>query len=194
MFERFSGSARSVVFRGRDHAASENREHIEIRHILLALIDLHPELFAELGNHSINIQEIRSELELSPKPLDVHSALIRLRFSGDSKRLMYSATEEAQLCWKQWTTTPRGDGSPQPEDLRYWESRLRQTIHITRRPGRFFRWILRRTWEVDERHILLGLLTNGESPEAKVLTKRGISVEIARRQLCSESSDPGRGL
>jgi hypothetical protein len=47
------------------------------------------------------------------------------------------------------------------------------------------RWMLRRRWEVDERHILPGLLNGVEYPVVGVLTKRGVTLEAARQRLCA---------
>jgi len=99
MFDRFSSSARSVVFRARDSAVSEGRKSIEPSHILLALIDLHPELFERLSNHPIDLHSVQRELAEVVTPSYVSRGQAKLRFDGQSKRVMQVATREARSCW-----------------------------------------------------------------------------------------------
>jgi hypothetical protein len=186
MFDRFSGSARAVVFRGRDHAASEGQEFIEPKHILFALIDLHPALFERLVGHNVDIQAIRGELAPSPNPPHVYDGRGRLRLNEQSKRIVRAATEEARYCWERWEVTRRGESPVFPDDLSYWESRSRRTIRIANYPRWISRWILRRGWEVDERHMLLGLLGSG-CPEASAFTSQVVDLEDARRRLCAKA-------
>jgi hypothetical protein len=185
MFHRFSGSARSVVFRARDIAVSEGRKSIEPSHILLALIGLHPELFERLSNHPIDLQSVQRELAKITTRSHVSPEPAKLRFDEQSKRVMQVATREARSCWEQWEAPRRTHGQLLPEDQSYWEARFRQPIRTARFCLWFMRWMLRRKWEVDERHILLGLLNGAEYPVVTVLTKRGVTLEAARQQLCA---------
>jgi ATP-dependent Clp protease ATP-binding subunit ClpA len=185
MFDRFSSSARSVVFRARDSAVSEGWKSIEPSHILLALIDLHPELFERLSNHPIDVHSVQRELGAIMPPSHVSREQAKLRFDEQSKRVMQVATREARSCWEQWEAPRRTHGQLLPEDQTYWESRLRQPIRTARFHTWFGRWILRRRWEVDERHLLLGLLSETEYPAVEVLTKRGVTLESARKRLCA---------
>ena len=100
MFHRFSGSARSVVLRARDNAISEGRKFIESDHILLALLDLHSELFEKLLGYRIDIQAVQGELAPLTKPTDVSCAPTKMRFNEQFKPLMSAATEEARTSWK----------------------------------------------------------------------------------------------
>ena len=185
MFHRFSGSARSVVLRARDNAISEGRKFIESDHILLALLDLHSELFEKLLGYRIDIQAVQGELAPLTKPTDVSCAPTKMRFNEQFKPLMSAATEEARTSWKQWEAPRRRVGTVLPEDISYWEARLGQAIGVTH-PSRWLdRWLLRRTWEVDERHLLLGLLKVVEGPAVTVLRKRGVTLEAARQRLCA---------
>jgi hypothetical protein len=108
-----------------------------------------------------------------------------MRFNEQFKPLMSAATEEARTSWKQWEAPRRRVGTVLPEDISYWEARLGQTIGVTH-PSRWLdRWLLRRTWEVDERHLLLGLLKVVEGPAVTVLRKLGVTLEAARQRLCA---------
>ena len=185
MFDRFSSSARSVVFRARDSAASEGRRSIEPSHILLALIDLHPELLERLSNHPIDLHSVQRELAEITTPSNVSLGQAKLRFDEQSKRVMQVATREARSCWEQREAPRRTHGQLLPEDQNYWEARLGQPISTERFHTWLGRWMLRRRWEVDERHLLLGLLNWAEYPAVAVLTKRGVTLESARKRLCA---------
>ena len=185
MFHRFSGSARSVVFRARDSAVSDGRESIEPSHILLALIDLHPELFERLSNYPIDLHSVQRELAENTTPSRASRGLAKLRFDEQSKRVMQVATREARSCWERWEAPRRTRGQLLPEDQSYWEARLGKPIRAAKFDTWFGRWMLRRRWEVDERHLLLGLLNAAEYPAVGVLTKRGLTLESARQRLCA---------
>jgi len=185
MFDRFSSSARSVVFRARDSALSEGRKSIEPSHILLALMDLHPELFERLSNHPIDLHSVQRELAEIMTASYVSRGQAKLRFDEQSNRVMQVATREARSCWEQWEAPRRTHGQLLPEDQSYWEARLRQPIRTARFYTWFGRWMLRRRWEVDERHLLLGLLNGASCPAVAVLTKRGVTLESARQRLCA---------
>lgn len=185
MFDRFSGSARSVLFRARDNAVSEGRKFIEPDHILLALMELHPELFERLFNRPIDLQSVQREIAQLATASQPSPGPTRMRFNEQSKRVMQVATREARSCWEQWEAPRRKPGRMLPEDQSYWEARLRQPIRIAKYPQWLVRWMLRRTWEVDERHLLLGLLQGAEYPGVAVLTKQGVTLEAARQRLCA---------
>lgn len=182
MFDRFTGSARSVILRARDIAHSSSRKFIEPDHILLAMIGLCPELFERL---SVDHQLVQHELEQFAGSPSVTHRPTKLRFNDESKRVMRTATREARSCWEQWEAPRRRPDQMLPDDQNYWEARLRQPITIARLPKWFVRWRLQRKWEVDERHLLLGLLEDTENPGVAVLMKRGVTLEAARKRLCA---------
>ena len=98
---------------------------------------------------------------------------------------MQLATQEARSCWEQWESPRRKPGQMLPEDERYWEARMRQPVSTSRLPKWITRWMLRRTWEVDERHLLLGLLKGTEYPGVAILIKQGVTLEATRQRLCA---------
>jgi Clp amino terminal domain, pathogenicity island component len=185
MFHRFSGSARSVVFHARDNAMSEGSNFIEPGHILLALMDLHPELFEKASEHPIDLQAIHAELAQSKTPLPTSRRGDKLKFNEECRQVLIQATEQARSCWEEWEAPRRKRHHVLPEDLEYWEARMKQPLRKPRFSGRFASWLLRRTWEVDERHLFLGLLEGPESPVLAVLTKQGVTLEAARQRLCA---------
>ena len=185
MFERFNKSARAVVFRARDNAAIEGSHDIEPHHILIALGELHPELLASIVSAPGDAETIRRELRLESNPSGVPQEAGKERLSYRSKQVLVSAIEEAQFCWQKWEQPRRRSGAILPEDLAYWEARLNQPIRMSKRPGWFGRWILRRKGEVDERHLLLGLLKSPDCPLLAVLTKQGVTLAAARQRLCA---------
>jgi ATP-dependent Clp protease ATP-binding subunit ClpA len=102
MFDRFSSSARSVIFRARDTVVSEGRKSIEPSHILLALIDLHPELVERLSKHPIDLHSVQRELAETTTPSHVSHGHAKLRFDEQSKRVMQGASREARFFWERW--------------------------------------------------------------------------------------------
>lgn len=185
MFQRFSGSARSTVFHARDIAQAAGRRLIEPSHILLALMECHPDLFGELSNHPLDLQSVQRDVAQAKAATGLSREVARLRFDEQSKHVMQVATQEARSCWEQWEVPRRKSGQMLSEDRRYWEARFRQPVKTERLPHWILRWILQRTWEVDERHLLLGLLKEGGSPEARILSKHGVTFEVARQRLCA---------
>jgi ATP-dependent Clp protease ATP-binding subunit ClpA len=185
MFHRFSASARSSVNRAAQLASSEGRHFIEPKHILIALIEQQPKLFEKASEHPIDVQAIQAELAQSKTQLHASSQGGKLQFNEDCWQLLKRATEQARSCWKEWEAVRRKGHDVLPEDLEYWESRMKQPLTKPRFSGRFASWLLRRTWEVDERHLFLGLLEGPESPVLAVLTKQGVTLEAARQRLCA---------
>jgi ATP-dependent Clp protease ATP-binding subunit ClpA len=185
MFHRFSRSARSVVFRARDNAVSEGSKFIEPSHILLALIDLHPELFEKASEHPIDLQAIHAELAQSKTHLPTSRRGGKLKFNQECRQVLIQATEQARSCWEEWEARRRKRHHVLPEDLEYWEARMKQPLRKPRFQGRIASWLLRRTWEVDERHLLLGLLKDVECPAVMFVTKRDVTLEAARQRLCA---------
>jgi ATP-dependent Clp protease ATP-binding subunit ClpA len=185
MFDKFLSSARSVVFLAREKAVSEGQILIEPSHIQIALTELHPELFEKLLSLSIDIQAFQCQLASSTIPSQTSHGPVKPKFSKRSKRVMKLATEEARICWELWEAPRRENVDVLQEDIGHWEARMKQTATISKRPPWFVRWMLRRTWEVDERHLLLGLLKDAECPAAVVLTKNGVTLEVVRQRLCA---------
>ncbi|HEX5235309.1 MAG TPA: Clp protease N-terminal domain-containing protein [Silvibacterium sp.] len=179
MFYRYSASARSIVFRARDVSQSEGRALIEPGDILFALTELHPTLFDSLSDSSIDLNEVRDELAQQKTQLPSSAQAPKSRLTKESKQVLILATEQARSCWKQWEAPRRKRQGVVPEDVEYWEARLKKPL---KNPGGL---LLRRTWEVDERHLLLGLLERPESSGVAALTKQGVTLEVARRRLCA---------
>ena len=102
MFHRFNNSARRVVFRARDNAITEGSAYIEPHHILIALGDLHPEVFARLFSVQADAEAVRQDFRLTPNPSDIPHDTGKLRFGNRTKQVLVSATEEAEFCWQKW--------------------------------------------------------------------------------------------
>jgi hypothetical protein len=188
MFERFAESARSVVFRARDNALADREASIRPHHLLLALIDLHPTLLEGILNSPDDLQRIRHDLGPRPNSLGPPPHPSQLRLDEQSRRVLRDATEEARCCWRQAAGqrrhTGHADAPAPPTDLTYWQIRTGQVFSAANLPRGLLRWLLRRRWEVDERHILLGLLREADCPAVRVLTKQGVTIEASRKRLC----------
>lgn len=92
---------------------------------------------------------------------------------------------EAEFCWKRWEAPRRNSGVVLQEDLDYWKARLGREIELDEHPNRSMRWALRRKWEVDDRHIFLGLLKCSECDAVSILIEQGLTLETARQKLCA---------
>ena len=185
MFHRFSDSACSVVTRATQIASSEGGSSIEPRHLLLALIEQQPTVFERALDHAIDLETICAELAQSKTYSPTSSRNHKMRFSEGSRQALIRATEQARSCWREWEAPRRKGRQLLAEDLEYWEARMKQPLRNPRFSGRFESWLLRRTWEVDERHLLLGLLERPESLDVAVLAKQGMILNEARQRLCA---------
>src|SRR5215471_3724170 len=103
MFERFTDSARRIIFFARDQALASREGMIKPDHLLLGLIQLHPELF-EGVLHSANAvylcREVESRCEAPkecPNPTDP-------RFTSELKRVLRNADDEASRQYKRDTS------------------------------------------------------------------------------------------
>jgi hypothetical protein len=162
MFHRFSASARSLLTRAVQVASLEGGNSIEPKHILVALIQQEPRLFEKISEHPMDLQAIQAELTHPPTSRQGG----KMKFNEECRQVLMRATEQARSCWKEWEAPRRKRGYVLPEDLEYWEVRMKQPLRNPRVSGRFAWWLLRRRWEVDERHLLLGLL---EGPDSRYL-------------------------
>jgi len=152
---------------------------------LIALIEQQPTLFEKACEDPIDVKAIQAELAQLKTQVRTSSQRGKMQFNEECWQLLKRATEQARLCWKEWEAPRRKGHDVLPEDLEYWEARMKQPLRKPRFSRRFASWLLRRTWEVDERHLLLGLLGGPESPVLAVFTKQGVTLERARQRLCT---------
>jgi ATP-dependent Clp protease ATP-binding subunit ClpA len=185
MFHRFSVSARSSVIRAGQVASSEGRSSIEPKHILIALIERQPALFEKASGHPIDLQAIHAELTQSKTPLPTSPRGGKLKFNEECRQVLIQASEQARSCWEDWEAPRRRGHHVLPEDLEHWEARMKQPLRKPRFKGRIESLLLRRTWEVDDRHLLLGLLDGPENLGLAVLRQRGMTLGLARKRLCA---------
>lgn len=186
MFHRFSNSARSCVFRAVELASLEGGNCIEPKHLLIALIQLRPVLFEKASQQSIAAPAIQAELAQLKTDTHAPTRGDKLQFSEGFKRVLMRANEQARSCWNEWEAPRRKRNQVLPEDLEYWEARTRQSLRNPRFSGGFASWLLRRTWEVDERHLLLGLIGSPECPEIALLANHDVTLDGARQRLCAK--------
>jgi hypothetical protein len=185
MFHRFSASARSLLMRAAQVATSEGGNSIEPKHILIALIEQQPPLIEKASEHPVDLQAIQAELAQLKTRLPASWQGGKLKFNEECRQVLIRASEHARSCWKEWEAPRRKGHDVLPEDLEYWEARMKQPLRNSRFSGRFASWLLRRRWEVDERHLFLGLLEGPDSPVLAVLTKQSMTLEAARQRLCA---------
>jgi ATP-dependent Clp protease ATP-binding subunit ClpA len=145
MFHRFSASARSSVIRAAQVASSQGANSIEPKHILLALIERQPTLFEKASEQPINVLEIETELIQPKTNLPGSWQRGKLQLSEECRHLLIRATEQARSCWKEWEAPRRKGNHVLPEDLEYWETRMKQPLRNPRLSRRFAAWLLRRS-------------------------------------------------
>lgn len=203
MFERFTEASRLAIFRARENALADCEASVNSRHLLLALIDLHSQMFEAILNSPEDLQRLRDDLRPPPDAFSGHRDLGKLRLDQESKRALRNAMEEARSHWRRTARqrSPAGHGGsdrsetspakttlPQA-DLSYWQNRTGQAFSLPTTPTALLRWLLRRRWEVDVRHILLGVLAEADCPTARVLMQRGVTLEAARERLLSTDTN-----
>jgi hypothetical protein len=100
MFERYTESARRVIFFARYEASIYGSPYIETEHVLLGLLRQSPDLEPHLSRDSI-----RQEIEAHITKRERISTSIEVPLSADSKRVLNLAAEEAeQLCHRYIST------------------------------------------------------------------------------------------
>jgi len=154
MFHRFTDSARRTLFFARDQALASHEALIKPDHLLLGLIQLHPELF-EATLHSGDPLRVGRELETRSEPLSASSNPANLRFSDELKRVLSNADDEAAGLYKRNTSA---------------RARLLGFLTMSR-------------WIVEPCHLLLGLLRERDCTAAKTLIKRGVTLLASRERL-----------
>jgi ATP-dependent Clp protease ATP-binding subunit ClpA len=184
VFHRFSPSARSSVIHAGQVADSEGCKFIEPKHILIALVEQQPALFERASEHPVDLEAIHAELRQPKTSLPASQRSGRLKLSQESRQVLIRATEQARSCWEEWEAPRRKGHVVLPEDVEYWEVRMKQPLRKRQFTGRIASFLLRRPLGVDDRHLLLGLLDGPESPVLAVLTKQGVTLETARQRLC----------
>jgi hypothetical protein len=98
MFERYTESARRVIFFARYEASVYGSPHIETEHLLLGLLRQSPDFTSHLGR-SVSRDSIRQEIEACITKRERISTSIEIPLSVDSKRVLTFAAEEAEeLC------------------------------------------------------------------------------------------------
>lgn len=187
MFDRFTNSARSVIFRAREIVELAGRTNIEPPDVLLALVELHPQMLAGIATHEIDLEVVRGELAKLVTPSKRVRVTAKVRMNEPTRQLMQAATLEARSYWEEWEAPKRKKGEFLAEDRVFWESRLSWPLKESKRSYRLTRWFgrlaLRRRWEVDERHLLVGFLRCPDNPGTEILRGSGAELESARRSL-----------
>jgi ATP-dependent Clp protease ATP-binding subunit ClpA len=154
MFHRFTDSARRTVFFARDQALTSHEVLIRPDHLLLGLIQLHPELFEETV-HSADALRVCRELEARSERSAAASNPADARFSDELKRVLRNADDEAAGFYK------RNTGAR----------------------ARLLRFLTMSRWVVEPCHLLLGLLRERDCPAAKALIERGITLQASRERV-----------
>ena len=97
MFERFTEQARRTLFFARYEASQFGSLSIETEHLLLGLVRADNRFVRDtLLNLQIDPQEVRRQIETRSVSREKVSTSVEMPFSGEIKRILQYATEEAE--------------------------------------------------------------------------------------------------
>jgi ATP-dependent Clp protease ATP-binding subunit ClpC len=95
MFERYTQSARRVIFLAREEASQHGSPFIESEHLLLGILRENEALAVRIGGETGSVNSFRKEIEAKTT---IKQSLIGSRevpLSADSKRILILAAKEA---------------------------------------------------------------------------------------------------
>jgi hypothetical protein len=95
LFERFTEKARRVIFFARYEASSYGDPRISTEHLLLGLLREDKALFFRLWKEAETVESIRGEIEKHIQRRPKISTSVDLPLANDAKRVLSSASEEA---------------------------------------------------------------------------------------------------
>jgi hypothetical protein len=95
MFERFTEKARRVIFFARFEASQYGSQYIETEHLLLGLFREEPSLFSGRLGPTIDMDNIRKEIEGRITPRERISTSVEVPLSMESKQVLTFAFEES---------------------------------------------------------------------------------------------------
>jgi ATP-dependent Clp protease ATP-binding subunit ClpC len=96
MFERYTQSARRVIFHARDQAMRHGSPYIESEHLLLGILRENDNLPVLLGGATHDVAECRTKLERISSIGQPLAGRVEVPLSTDSKRILILAAEEAE--------------------------------------------------------------------------------------------------
>jgi len=97
MFERYTQSARRVIFLAREEAMQYGSPYIESEHLLLGILRENEALAVRIGGETGSVNSFRKEVE---DKTTIKQSLIGSRevpLSADSKRILILAAKEADV-------------------------------------------------------------------------------------------------
>ncbi len=96
MFERYTETARRVIFFARYEASQLGSPHIETEHLLLALLREDKALIGRFLGGRTSVESIRKQIEAQATPREIISSGVDLPLSEESRRALNYAAEEAE--------------------------------------------------------------------------------------------------
>jgi ATP-dependent Clp protease ATP-binding subunit ClpC len=96
MFERYTESARRVIFFGRYEASQFGSPYIETEHLLLGLLRQDKALTNRILRSHASVESIRKQIEANTTIREKVSTSVDLPLSNDSKQVLAYAAEEAE--------------------------------------------------------------------------------------------------
>jgi ATP-dependent Clp protease ATP-binding subunit ClpC len=96
MFERYTETARRVIFSARVFASEAGSTLIEPEHILLAILREEPDVFRPWLKSESEYEALRAEIEGREHRQDRIPDSVNIPLSGPSKRVLAYAAEEAE--------------------------------------------------------------------------------------------------
>jgi ATP-dependent Clp protease ATP-binding subunit ClpC len=95
MFERYTQNARRVIFLAREEAMRYGSTHIESEHLLLGILRENETLATQIDPEMDSIMSFRKEIEAQTTINQSTTGPLEVPLSGDSKRILMAAAEEA---------------------------------------------------------------------------------------------------
>lgn len=96
MFERYTQSARRVIFHARDQAMRHGSPYIESKHLLLGILRENDNVPTLLGGATHAVAEFRTKIECIRSVGQPLTGGVEVPLSADSKRILMLAAEEAE--------------------------------------------------------------------------------------------------
>ncbi len=181
MFERLSTQAREVVARARHEARELGHPRIGTEHLLLAMLDERAGVaYAVLHQAGVDRQRVRAEVERlvgTPSKLLNDEDAAALKTIGIDLDAVLARIEES---------FGPDALTPPPPTPRRGLLRRRRSDRLTPGARKVLQLSLREAIRlkhdyIGTEHILLGLLRDGDSLAAKILTEAGLALDDLRR-------------
>jgi ATP-dependent Clp protease ATP-binding subunit ClpA len=189
MLERFSKTARGAVTRARDEAQSLHDGHIGPEHLLLALLDEHPEpepgappsvAAAVLTGRGVTAARVRSALTQSPEPDLDAEALASLGIDLEKVRAA------AEASFGPGVLDPPQDAARAGSGRIAFGKPAKKVLELAVRAA-----VAERSPTITSGHLLIGVLGSGFSGAVEqLLAEAGVDQAAVRAEMAQHAGEP----